>query len=148
MTMHLAQGLSTLRTTKPKVGKLTKTQLTKYKEELRIYNKKLKQSHRHTEMLTIEEYVAKVHGKKVEHKPEQYKAPNEVKTYKWQVTGYRRDNGSHIPSGNTGVGNALAAPKKEYTGTLIQGIATMHKSNAVPVINQEEAEMISKMRRG
>ena len=148
MTMHLAQGLSTLRTTKPKVGKLTKTQLTKYKEELRIYNKKLKQSHRHTEMLTIEEYVAKVHGKKAEHKPEQYKAPNEVKTFAWNPKGYRRDNAAHIPSNNTGVGNALAAPKKEYTGTLVTGIATMHKSNAVPVINQEEAEMISKMRRG
>tara|TARA_R100000388_G_C7193474_1_gene134667 strand:+ start:227 stop:583 length:357 start_codon:yes stop_codon:yes gene_type:complete len=41
--------------------------------------------------------------------------------------------------------------KKEnpkYTGTLVKGIATMHKSNAVPVINQKEAEDIAKMRRG
>lgn len=41
--------------------------------------------------------------------------------------------------------------KKEnpvYTGTLIKGIATMHKSNAVPVISQEEATDISRMRRG
>tara|TARA_B100000902_G_scaffold377998_1_gene410793 strand:- start:3367 stop:3723 length:357 start_codon:yes stop_codon:yes gene_type:complete len=41
--------------------------------------------------------------------------------------------------------------KKEnpmYTGTLVKGIATMHKSNAVPVISQQEAEDISKMRRG
>ena len=41
--------------------------------------------------------------------------------------------------------------KKEspkYTGTLVKGIATMHKSNAVPVINQQEAEDIAKMRRG
>ena len=40
--------------------------------------------------------------------------------------------------------------KKEapvYTGTLVKGIATMHKSNAVPVISQQEAEDISKMRR-
>ena len=35
-----------------------------------------------------------------------------------------------------------------YTGTLVKGIATMHKSNAVPVISQQEAEDISKMRRG
>jgi hypothetical protein len=34
-----------------------------------------------------------------------------------------------------------------YTGTLVKGIATMHKSNAVPVISQQEAEDISKMRR-
>ena len=40
--------------------------------------------------------------------------------------------------------------KKEspvYTGTLVKGIATMHKSNAVPVISQQEAEDISNMRR-
>lgn len=41
--------------------------------------------------------------------------------------------------------------KKEspvYTGTLVKGIATMHKSNAVPVISKEEATDISRMRRG
>lgn len=35
----------------------------------------------------------------------------------------------------------------KYTGTLIKGIATMHKSNAVPVINQEQATEISRMAR-
>ena len=42
------------------------------------------------------------------------------------------------------------AAKKEspkYTGTLIKGIATMHKSNAVPILNQQEAIDISNMRR-
>lgn len=34
-----------------------------------------------------------------------------------------------------------------YTGDLIKGIATMHKSNAVPVINKEQATDISNMRR-
>jgi hypothetical protein len=34
-----------------------------------------------------------------------------------------------------------------YTGTKVMGIATMHKSNAVPVFNSEEAVEISKMRR-
>ena len=45
---------------------------------------------------------------------------------------------------------AGSTPKKEpnvYTGTLIKGIATMHKSNAVPVMNQKQAEEISKMGR-
>lgn len=37
---------------------------------------------------------------------------------------------------------------QRYTGSLVKGIATMHKSNAVPVISQQEAEDISKMRRG
>ena len=46
-----------------------------------------------------------------------------------------------------GRGCAKKEPMK-YTGTLVKGIATMHKSNAVPVINQKEAEDIAKMRRG
>jgi hypothetical protein len=42
---------------------------------------------------------------------------------------------------------ATAAPQKVYTGDKILGIATMHKSNAVPVFNNTEAVEISKMRR-
>jgi len=41
--------------------------------------------------------------------------------------------------------------KKEpsvYTGTVIIGIAQMHKSNAVPVRGKKQAEEISRMRRG
>ena len=41
-----------------------------------------------------------------------------------------------------------AVEKKEYTGTLVKGIATMHKSNAVPVINDEQAKDLARMRRG
>jgi hypothetical protein len=44
-------------------------------------------------------------------------------------------------------GACLKVPNKVYTGTLIKGIATMHKSNAVPVINDEQAKEISSMRR-
>jgi len=40
-----------------------------------------------------------------------------------------------------------AKPTQKYTGTLVTGIATMHKSNAVPVINKKQAEEISSMRR-
>ena len=57
-----------------------------------------------------------------------------------------RTNTRHIPSVNTG-GNAALAPAKVYTGTMVKGIATMHKSNAVPVFSDEEAIDISKMRR-
>jgi len=40
----------------------------------------------------------------------------------------------------------VKAPKV-YTGTMVKGIATMHKSNAVPVFSDEQAVDISKMRR-
>ena len=36
---------------------------------------------------------------------------------------------------------------KEYTGTKVKGIGTMHKSNAVPIFSDDEAIEISKMRR-
>lgn len=58
-----------------------------------------------------------------------------------------RTNTHHIPSLNTGGGVAALAPAKVYTGTKVKGIATMHKSNAVPVFSDEEAIDISKMRR-
>ena len=54
---------------------------------------------------------------------------------------------NHIPSRGNGMGNATMAPPKVYTGTKVKGIATMHKSNAVPVFSDEEAIDISKMRR-
>lgn len=53
----------------------------------------------------------------------------------------------HIPSLNSGAAVATKAEPKVYTGTLIKGIATMHKSNAVPILNEEDAIAISKMRR-
>jgi hypothetical protein len=54
---------------------------------------------------------------------------------------------AHSPSLGTGGGVAVLAPAKVYTGTKVKGIATMHKSNAVPVFSDEEAQDISKMRR-
>lgn len=45
-------------------------------------------------------------------------------------------------------GNGAAREEKKYTGTLIKGIATMHKSNAVPILNKQEAIDVSTMRRG
>jgi len=58
-----------------------------------------------------------------------------------------RGNTNHIPSLNSGAGVATLAPAKVYTGTKVKGIATMHKSNAVPVFSDEEAIDISRMRR-
>ena len=57
-----------------------------------------------------------------------------------------RNTTAHIKSVDTG-GNALLKPAKVYTGTKVKGIATMHKSNAVPVFSDEEAVDIARMRR-
>lgn len=58
-----------------------------------------------------------------------------------------RNTTAHIKSLDSGMGVATKKESPKYTGTLIKGIATMHKSNAVPILNQEDAEAISKMRR-
>jgi hypothetical protein len=45
-------------------------------------------------------------------------------------------------------GTAFVKNPNKYTGTLIKGIATMHKSNAVPIIDRKQAIEVSNMRRG
>ena len=67
-------------------------------------------------------------------------------TYKLS-TPIGRSNTHDIPSRVT-PGSSTAAVHKVYTGTKVKGIATMHKSNAVPVFSDEEAVEISRMRRG
>jgi hypothetical protein len=49
------------------------------------------------------------------------------------------------------VSSTLDTFKKEvqkYTGDKVLGIATMHKSNAVPIFSNDEAVEVAKMRRG
>ena len=58
-----------------------------------------------------------------------------------------RTTSNHIPSKVT-AGGSTAPVHKVYTGDKILGIATMHKSNAVPVFSDEQAVDISRMRRG
>jgi hypothetical protein len=58
-----------------------------------------------------------------------------------------RNTTAHINSLDTGLGVAALQPAKHYTGTKVKGIATMHKSNAVPIFSDEEAVDIAKMRR-
>lgn len=50
---------------------------------------------------------------------------------------------------DTGVTGAVTTGVKPqvYTGDKIVGIATMHKSNLVPIFNDEAAKEVAKMRR-
>lgn len=52
-----------------------------------------------------------------------------------------------IALGNRVAASAPKVEEKRYTGTLIKGIVTMHKSNAVPILNKQEAIDVSTMRR-
>lgn len=66
------------------------------------------------------------------------------------IPSYKTEDRGVAPLSNTiPAGLAPKAEAKTYDGeqTLL-GIATMHKSNMVPVFSKKDAEDISKMRRG
>ena len=90
--------------------------------------------------------LLKTQGVEIEDRKRTRALKAEPLTYKLS-TPAGRSNTNHIPSLNSGAGVATLAPAKVYTGTKVKGIATMHKSNAVPVFSDEEAIEISSMRR-
>jgi len=63
----------------------------------------------------------------------------------------RLEESKAIPSNlefrGSGSQSTAKQESQRYTGDYIIGIATMHKSNAVPVTNPETAKDIAKMRR-
>lgn len=61
---------------------------------------------------------------------------------------YRRDT-PYYPSRDSNVTGAVTTNvgKNKYTGDKLIGIASMHKSNLVPVFGGEEAIEVSQMRR-
>lgn len=59
-----------------------------------------------------------------------------------------RRESPNIPSlYTTGFASCAKKEDKVYTGSSIVGIGTMHKSNAVPIFNNNEAKDIASMRR-
>lgn len=65
----------------------------------------------------------------------------------YSIPDYKKDvDNSKLSNIIDGVG--YKQKDKKYTGTLIKGIAVMHKSNSVPVLNDKEATDIARMRRG
>ena len=59
---------------------------------------------------------------------------------------YRRETPDYPSAADTtGVAPRVESPR--YTGTLVKGIGTMHKSNAIPIIDEEQMKDIARMRR-
>lgn len=135
MSMHLCgPGLTTTSTRKRK-KKLTDNQYHKMCMDWRAYNKDMRRIG--CKEKTLDEYIQYRQGK-LKYTPKAIKDP-------FQATTLRRES----PVVQSGIGIGVGGARKEnvYTGTLIKGIATMHKSNAVPIMNSEQAVEISQMRR-
>jgi high-affinity K+ transport system ATPase subunit B len=142
--MHLERGLSTVNTKNPKQKKLTKADQQRLYSEWRKFNKDMRRKHMHDfQFATFEAYVAYTRGKSTG-----TSTRSQFKEYRPSHR-YTRGTTDHIPSHGLGVGTATKKEQQVYTGDLIEGIATMHKSNAVPVMKgTNEAKDISRMRRG
>ena len=134
MTMHLMSHAYTTTNTRKRKPKLTTGKYSQYCMDWLEHKKDCKRLGMKPK--TMDEYIA-------------YRQGN----YKPELRGvamperYVSDHREKYPS-QSGIGVTFARKENTYTGSLIKGIATMHKSNAVPVINQEQAEEISRMRRG
>jgi len=138
--MHLVGPYMTTTNYKKKKQKpRTKAQQAQFEQSHREYNKSMKRMGCHDQMMSLEDYDLYCRG---QYKPKLkgvYVAP-ENKSYQRETP--------NIPSLGNGVGVATKKEATRYTGDLIVGIATMHKSNAVPVMRgTTQAEDIAKMRR-
>lgn len=65
---------------------------------------------------------------------------------KYQPPKIPRSN-RHIPSKDSGIGNAPKRQDPQYTGTKVLGIALQHKSCFQPIFNQQAAVDSANMRR-
>lgn len=137
--MGLIRGMSALNTRKRK-PKITKAKYKELELQWREHNRRMKSKGLHEfKYDTLEEYIEYCYGRvKFEKKFTQYKP----------VSSWRRDEPKY-PSAPLTPSDGKGTKKEslKYTGTLIKGIATMHKSNAVPIMNQEQATEISRMAR-
>jgi len=59
---------------------------------------------------------------------------------------YRRET-PNIPSLESKEHFVAKIEPMRYTGTLVKGLATMHKSNIIPVIDDDHAKDLARMRR-
>lgn len=121
MTMHILPAFVTTTKVNRKKKKSTKLKRSQFEHAL---------------------WVAKMTGNK--------KADKDLLAKQWRqeyVDGMAVDRSNYVSAGIEG--NCPKVPDKVYTGGNLLGIATMHKSNMVPVFadNKEAAADIARMRR-
>jgi hypothetical protein len=139
--MHLIRGISTLNTSKPKF-KMTKAKEASWRDDFAIYNRELKRQGQ--PRLAWEQYMDMRLGKTKASKPAFKPLQAAVFTHPRYV-----DHRDDIPSLNVVVGNTNRRENMKYDGERkLLGIAVMHKSNLVPIFDEEQAKDISRMRRG
>ena len=134
-------GLTTTSYKKRKQSKHTKQQQLNFEQQHREYNKSMKRIHAHDQMMSLEDYDLYVRGQ-YKPKAKKFKELTPSPAFQRETTQY--------PSKGSGIGNAAVKEIPSYTGERkLLGIATMHKSNMVPIFedNKQMAIEIARMRR-
>lgn len=141
MTMHIMSPAYTTNNYRSSKIRMTKANIERWTKDLRAYNKLMKRCG--SPILTIEEYIKHIHGK--------LKKERTFKPYKREETIFdcqSREHRERYPSAidlGTSLNTTARKERPKYTGTYVIGIATMHKSNGVPVVNQLQATEIARM---
>lgn len=137
MSMHLCGPALTTTNYSRRKKRLTDNQLEKMRADWHAYNKDMRRFG--LSMKTFDEYLAYRQGRNRRPLKGVVKDP-------LRATTLMRESPKVVSEG-PGVGNGLKREEKMYTGGNLLGIATMHKSNMVPVFKASDAEEIAKMRR-
>ena len=141
MTMHLAQGMTTIRN-KKYVPVITKANVAKWEKGMIVHNRQCKRLGE--PKLSFEQYVDYAHG--IAPKRD---LRRDRSIYRPKQTNYR----PQVEYPSAPMSSKCDTSKKEslqYTGERrLLGIATMHKSNAVPIFadDKQHAIDIARMRR-
>ena len=118
--------------------RLKESKQQKLAAEHKQYNKEMRQIGCHSQQKTLNDFVAWKYG---------YYQPRPSRVVVKEEPIYVRETVS-APSRNSGILNQCKQTvERVYTGDLVTGVATMHKSNAVPVINKSQATDLATMRR-
>lgn len=140
--MHLeSPALNTINTRKRKT-KISQAKRKQLWDQWVEYNRVLRRTHQ--KKISFDDYVAEIMGNK--------KITQTSRKHNDQSPAYRRETPDY-PSGDDGIGNAPAMATKQYTGERkLLGVAAMHKSNLVPVFeeddgNRQYAQDLANMRR-
>jgi hypothetical protein len=137
--MHLVGPYLSTTSIKKRVEKITKAKQQELEQGWRERNQRLKEMRLPKE--SFDQYLEWVYGR-----GKKTKTQHNYEVTSTTLTDKTKQPVSRPNTWTTGACALKTSPK--YTGTEILGIATMHKSNMVPVFSNQEAKDISTMRRG
>lgn len=155
MSMHLEGPALTTTSYKKRKEKITKAKQEQLERDWRDRNQRLKGMGLPKE--TFEQFLDWVYGRGKKEKEKTNPGKKITKAVatlpKSLPAGEANRNDGAAPNTENRprkewITGAVSSPAaKVYTGTKVKGIATMHKSNAVPIFTDEEAIEVARMRR-